>query len=153
MRKAIVFDMDDTLNLFSKVPRWLSYLEKEDVYPYVAALPKYNMRELSILLNVLKEQGWTICITSWLSKCGSKDFMNRIREAKRNWLDDHEFPYDELHFVKYGTPKHKCTRGKYDIQVLIDDNESVRNSWRLGPTFDGNNDCFEFLYGLIEEGH
>ena len=87
-----------------------------------------------VLLNMLKGQGWRIVVTTWLAKGSTKHYDNLVRMAKLEWLELHNFPFDEVHMVKYGTTKANCTRGKADYQILVDDNEKVRNGWHMGAT-------------------
>ena len=149
MTKAIVFDMDGTLCNFYGVDGWMKSLEKEETRPYDVAEPLYNMETLCSVLNCLKMCGWAVVITSWLSKNGSETFNNQVRESKRNWLAKYNFPYDEIHLVKYGTTKADCTRKKYDYQILVDDNESVRKGWHLGTTINANEDILIKLNELL----
>ena len=157
MSKVLVFDMDGTIADFYGVNGWLEYLKNEDVTPYVKAKPLYDMKELNLVLDMLKEQGWKIVITTWLSMTGSKEFNNKTRKAKKEWLDHFNFPYDELHMVKYGTPKASCTR-KYadDIQILFDDNAEVRKSWdndrkKNRISVDATEDIICYLLTLVME--
>jgi hypothetical protein len=72
-----------------------------------------------------------------------------VREAKREWLNKYNFPFDEIHLVKYGTTKANCTRRKGGYQILIDDNAQVRKGWTLGDTIDANNDILPPLKYLL----
>ena len=64
----------------------------------------------SSILNELKLEGWKIVVTTWLAKGSTKVYDDKVRKAKLEWLKKHEFPYDEVHMVKYGTTKANCTR-------------------------------------------
>jgi hypothetical protein len=149
MNKTLVFDMDGTIADFYGVDGWLEYLHNEDVTPYMQASPLYDMNVLKIVLNTFKKKGWKIVVTTWLSKGGSKEFNDRTRVAKKDWLDSYEFPYDELHMVKYGTTKANCTRKLGGFQILIDDNADVRKGWTLGTTIDANNDVMDLLLKIL----
>ena len=140
MFKALVFDMDGTIADLYGVENWLENLRSENERPYEVAEPFYDMVKLSDILNTFKTKGWTIVITSWLSKESSKEYDNKVRKAKKNWLDKYNFPYDETHFVKYGTTKADCTRKKGGYQILIDDVEKIRKGWTLGDTIDAKNE-------------
>lgn len=157
MSKVLVFDMDGTIADFYGVDGWLEYLKNEDTTPYTKAKPLYDMKELNSVLNMLKEQGWKIVVTTWLSMKGSQKFNDETRVAKKSWLDYFNFPYDELHMVKYGTPKASCTR-KYadDIQILFDDNAEVRKSWdndrkKNRISVDATEDIIGYLLTLVIE--
>ena len=149
MTKMLVFDMDGTIADLYGVENWLPMLRAENPLPYVTASPMYDMVELMETLNTLKKQGWIIAITSWLAKGATRDYDNKVRKAKKEWLDRFMFPYDELHFVKYGTTKANCTRHKADFQILVDDNKIVRNGWSLGATIDATKDILSILKALV----
>ena len=132
--RMIVFDMDGTIADLYAVEGWLDMLRQNDVTPYVQAEPMWDMETLRDVLLELKTLGYIIAVTSWLAKESSKEYKRETAKAKREWLDNYDFPYDELHFVQYGTTKANCTRGKADYQILIDDNEKIRKGWHLGKT-------------------
>lgn len=146
--KVLVFDMDGTLADFYGVNGWLDDLHARNVRPYAEARPLVDMVELRNILLQLQDFGWHVVITSWLAKNSTKDYDNAVRIVKHNWLDAFGFPYDELHFVKYGTTKANCTRKYGGRQVLFDDNEKVRNGWTLGEAIDAV-DMIEYLKGLL----
>ena len=150
MNKVIVFDMDGTIADFYGVEGWLDDLNASNPRPYEVAKPLVDMVVLNELLKLLKAQGWTICVTSWLSNGSSKDFDKLVGIAKRNWLAKYDFPYDEIHLVKYGTTKANCTRHHKGYQVLVDDNASVRKGWNLGHTINANEDILSALAELLE---
>jgi hypothetical protein len=152
--KVLVFDMDGTLADFYGVVGWLSDLQAEDVRPYVVAKPLLDMDVLATALEMLKDFGYKIVITTWLAKGGSENFNNRIRKAKLDWLEKYGFPYDEIHLVKYGTTKANCTRKLSGYQILFDDNEKIRKGWNLGQAVDAkdlNKTVFEILLKEIEK--
>lgn len=149
MNRTLVFDMDGTIADFYGVDGWLEYLHNEDVTPYMQASPLYDMNVLKVVLNTFKKKGWKIVVTTWLSKNGSKEFNDRTRVAKKDWLDFYGFPYDELHMVKYGTTKANCTRKLGGFQILIDDNADVRKGWTLGTTIDANNNVMDLLLKIL----
>jgi hypothetical protein len=72
-----------------------------------------------------------------------------VREAKLAWLEKYNFPYDEIHLVKYGTTKANCTRKLGGLQILVDDNEAVRKGWNLGGVIDANKNIIAELVELI----
>ena len=151
MNKTIVFDMDGTIADLYGVEDWLSALRNEDVRPYVEAKPMYNMLVLNELLKILKDCGWKVVVTTWLSKGSSKAYDALVREAKIEWLARYDFPYDEIHLVKYGTTKANCTRHIGGFQVLVDDNEQVRKGWNLGDTINANENIIDALIELLDK--
>lgn len=151
MNKMLVFDMDGTIADLYGVMGWLDMLRAEDETPYKIAEPLCDMERLVALLKLFQMEGWTIVVTSWLAKESSKTYDEKVRAAKREWLERYNFPYDEIHLVQYGTTKANCTRKKSDFQILIDDNENVRRGWNLGPTIDANKDIIkELKYILVK---
>lgn len=147
--KTLVFDMDGTIADLYGVKGWLKMLRAEDPTPYEKAKPLYDMVLLTAILWVLKNDGWWIAVTSWLAKDSTSEYDAKVRQAKKDWLDRYGFPYDELHFVKYGTTKANCTRKHGGFQILVDDNEKVRNGWHLGDTINANENIIPILSGLI----
>ena len=146
--KEIVFDMDGTIADLYGVENWLEMLRNENPLPYQIAKPMYYMKNLSAILLALKSKGWTITVTSWLSMNSSKEYKKLVRQAKKEWLEKWHFPYDEIHLVQYGTPKHRVTKAKRHI--LIDDSETVRNAW-TGETINANENIFPSLISLLAE--
>lgn len=148
--KILVFDMDGTIADFYGVEGWLDDLEAESTRPYEEARPLYDVNYLNNLIERLKVVGWKIIITTWLSKNGTKEFNDRTRKAKLEWLKKYNFPYDEIHLVKYGTTKANCTRYIGGYQVLVDDNEKVRKGWNLGATINANKNILTELEKLLD---
>lgn len=149
MAKVLVFDMDGTIADLYGVKGWLEDLRAYNPRPYVKAKPLYDMDTLNGILNALKEQGWTIAVTTWLAKDSTKAYDNEVRKAKLEWLAKYNFPYDEIHLVKYGTTKANCTRKLGLGQILVDDNEKVRKGWKLGETINAQNDIMYELAKIL----
>lgn len=148
--RILVFDMDGTIADFYSVEGWLADLEAERTRPYEVARPLYDVNRLNNLIERLKMVGWKIIVTTWLAKGGSKEFNDRTRKAKLEWLEKWGFPYDEIHLVKYGTTKANCTRYIGGYQILIDDNEKVRKGWNLGKTINANKNILIELEKLLD---
>lgn len=150
MSKMIVFDMDGTIADLYSVDNWRRNLRESNPRPYIVAQPMYDTKELAEVVLALKELGYRIGVTTWLAKGSDRDFKQITRYAKRAWLEMIGFPYDEVHMVQYGTPKHTVTRGRADYQILVDDNEDVLTSWNLGSTINAKNcDILEELRKLL----
>ena len=98
-----------------------------DASPYRDARPLYDMDTLSVILNIFRGLGYHIVVVSWGSKGATREYNKKIKNAKLDWLNRYNFPYDEVHVVKYGTPKQNFI--KDDISILIDDNDDVRASF------------------------
>ena len=149
MTKTLVFDMDGTIADLYAVNDWLENIIAENVRPYVIAEPMYNMNKLVNVINRLKENGWRVAIVSWTSKCGSKEYNKAVRRVKKEWLDRYNFPYDELHVIKYGTPKSYCMKKTGGFQILFDDEEPNRKAWRNGLTVNANEDIYKILKNML----
>ena len=149
MKRTLVFDMDGTIANLYGVENWLEMLRAEDPTPYIVAQPMYDMDALKVILEMLKLQGWTIAVTSWLSMGSTREYDKLVRQAKREWLERYDFPFDEIHLVAYGTTKANCTRKNGGYQILVDDNEKVRNGWNLGGTINANENILEKLVELL----
>lgn len=153
--KTLMFDMDGTIADFYAVKDWLPKIRNEDVSPYVEARPMYDMEVLNPILQVFKEMGFRIVVVSWGCMDARKEFNREIRKAKIDWLNRHNFPYDEIHVCKYGIPKSKYIKDSYT--VLIDDNEEVRKAFLKKPkenevrkVIDANKNIIkELLYELL----
>lgn len=148
--KVLVFDMDGTIADLYGVENWLEELRSENPHPYEVAKPMYPTEFLNGLLDYFKMLGWKIVVTTWLAKGASKEYDKLVREAKLAWLEKYDFPYDEIHLVKYGTTKANCTRHLGGVQVLVDDNEKIRKGWTLGETIDASHNILEQLFDLLD---
>ena len=149
MTKTLVFDMDGTIADLYAVSDWLENIIAENVRPYAIAEPIYNMNQLVNVINRLKENGWRVAIVSWTSKHGSKEYNKAVRKVKKEWLDRYNFPYDELHVIKYGTPKSYCMKKTGGFQILFDDEEPNRKAWRNGSTVNANEDIYKILKNML----
>ena len=150
MNKAIIFDMDGTIADLYAVENWLPMLREENSKPYRIAKPMYEMNELAKLLNLLKDEGWKIIVTSWSSKQASREYDKRVRSAKVAWLKKYNFPADEIHVVKYGKSKSEVTKKLGGFQILVDDNAEVRAEWQNGATINAEYNIIEELSKLLE---
>lgn len=135
---TIFFDMDGTIADLYGVENWLDCLNNEYTKPYRMAKALVSMRELGKELNRLQENGYAIGVISWLSKSGTESYNARVTETKLTWLRKHlgAVQFDEIHIVKYGTPKENYCKTEND--VLFDDEKKNRENW-TGKAYDVNN--------------
>ena len=153
MLKMICFDMDGTIANLYGVENWLPLLRAYDPTPYEVAEPMWDMAELADLLHKAQTAGIEIRIITWLSKDSTAEYDNAVRIAKRNWLAEHNFPFDHFHGVRYGATKADSVRrylGEGETAILIDDNAKVRQGWTMGDTIDPTAcNLVEILKGLL----
>ena len=129
MKATIWFDMDGTIANFYGVPGWLAYLQESDPTPYALAKPLVNMTELALKLNALQKAGYRVGVISWLSKTGTPAYDRVVTETKKAWLAKYlpTVEWDEVHIVRYGTPKQMFAHTAQD--VLFDDDAPTRQNW------------------------
>ena len=146
MTTTIFFDMDGTIADLYGVENWLDYLIASDALPYEIAKPLIRLNALARILNRLQKQGYKIGVISWLAKNSNTAYDEKVTRAKKEWLKKHlaSVNFDEIHIVKYGTPKQTFAKTKNDI--LFDDEEKNRNDW-TGKAFDVN-EIIEILKGM-----
>ena len=146
MTTTIFFDMDGTIADLYGVENWLDYLIASDALPYEIAKPLIRLNALARILNRLQKQGYKVGVISWLAKNSDKTYDEKVTRAKRKWLKKHlaSVNFDEIHIVKYGTPKQ--TFAKTENDILFDDEEKNRNDW-TGKAFDVN-EIIEILKGI-----
>lgn len=152
----MVFDMDGTIADLYGVENWLPQLRAEDPTPYAIARPLVNMHELANLLNELKAQGeFSVSVVTWGSMDCSVEYTREVKKVKRQWLENYNFPFDEMHCIKYGTPKTNFINLNDECTILWDDNEEIRKAWNKSKkkcvAFDpSGNNIIEFLKLMIE---
>ena len=146
MTTTIFFDMDGTIADLYGVENWLDYLIASDALPYEIAKPLIKLNTLARVLNKLQKQGYKIGVISWLAKNSNETYDEQVTKAKKEWLKKHltSVTFDEIHIVKYGTPKQTFAKTKNDI--LFDDEEKNRNDW-TGKAFDVDS-IIEILKGI-----
>ena len=127
MNTTICFDMDGTIADLYGVQNWLEMLRAENPQPYRQAKPLLDIKKLNRQLKKLQKMGFRIAIISWCAKDATNEYNKAVRKAKREWLKYHNFPADEIHIVKYGTPKQQTV--KNDCLFLFDDDMQVREKW------------------------
>ena len=137
MNKAIYFDLDGTIADLYGVEGWLADLEAENVRPYAEAKPLLNLSLLARYIHKAQKMGYIVGVISWLSKCGSDAYNEAVTIAKREWLAKHlpSVEWDEIHIVKYGTPKSTC---RTCPGILFDDEQRNLDEWGAGAVIASN---------------
>lgn len=152
--RMIVWDMDGTMADLYGVNGWLDMLRNENPLPYALAKPMWDMERLVKVLNALRVLGVEQRIVTWLSMDSSEEYKTETRKAKREWLDNFDFPYDHFHGVQYGATKADSVRkflADDETAILIDDSAKVRKGWHLGETVDPTEiNVIDFLETLLE---
>ncbi len=128
---TIYLDMDGTIADLYAVSNWLEDLRAEKVRPYAEAKPLVNLSLLARYIHRAQAKGYSVGIISWLSKTGSPAYDEAVTEAKLKWLSVHlpSVNWNEIHIVKYGTPKSTC---RSDEGFLLDDEEKNLIEWGKG---------------------
>lgn len=137
MIKAIYFDMDGTIADLYGVEGWLADLEAENVRPYAEAKPLLNLSLLARYIHKAQAKGYMVGVISWLSKYGSDAYNEAVTVAKLEWLAKHlpSVEWDEIHIVKYGTPKSTC---RSCPGILFDDEQRNLDEWGAGAVIASN---------------
>lgn len=152
--RMIVWDMDGTIADLYGVEGWLEKLRAENPLPYEIAKPMWDMERLANIIRGLQAIGIEQRIVSWLSMDSSEQYKTEVRRAKREWLDEFDFPYDHFHGVQYGATKADSVRkflADDETAILIDDSARVRKGWHLGETIDPTEiNVIDFLETLLE---
>lgn len=132
---TIFFDLDGTIADLYGFDGWLDCLQNEQTTPYTEAGLLVDGEQLRNFLAAGKAAGVLFGVISWGAKNASKDYQKAIRRAKIEWLKKNNLLeyFDELHVVKYGTPKNRATKNR--TGVLIDD-ELQR--WNVEKLVDAN---------------
>ena len=152
--RMIVWDMDGTVADLYGVDGWLEMLRAENPLPYEIAEPIWDMERLINVIRALQDFGIEQRIVTWLSMNSSEEYKTETRRAKREWLEQFDFPYDHFHGVQFGSTKADSVRkflADDETAILIDDSAKVRKGWHLGETVDPTKiNVIDFLETLLE---
>ena len=152
--RMIVWDMDGTIADLYGVEGWLEMLKTENPLPYEIAKPIWDMERLVNVIRALQDFGIEQRIVTWLSMNSSEEYKTETRRAKREWLEQFDFPYDHFHGVQFGSTKADSVRkflADDETAILIDDSTKVRKGWHLGETVDPTKiNVIDFLETLLE---
>ena len=143
--KRIYFDMDGTIADLYGVENWLEYIINRNVRPYAVAKPLVNLSLLARYLHILQSKGYKVGVITWLAKNSTDDYDAKVTATKKEWLEKRlpSVEFDEIHVIKYGTPKSSVGCG-----ILFDDEEPNRNEWS-GVAYDVDN-IIEILKALAK---
>lgn len=147
MCKAVYFDMDGTIADLYGVEDWERKLVSHDATPYQEANPLVNMEQLNAVCERLKSIGIVVGVISWLAIGSNKDYDKETRKAKKEWIKKYLPCAEEIHLIKYGSPKHHACKIK-DNAIIVDDSDVVRTKWTRGETI--NPVCEDIVKKLSE---
>lgn len=151
MNITVIFDMDGTIADLYAVEGWLEMLRAFDPTPYLAACPM--VEGLAEAISFLRDNAITTKVVSWLSKESTPEYNAEVRKAKREWISEQGLDFGSIRLVPYGTEK-AYYRDKDNINILIDDNADVRESFCRFPNCEAYDpaemDMVKFLMGLVE---
>lgn len=147
---TIYFDMDGTLADLYRGD-WFRELRLERAAPYERATPLVDMELLTELLRKLQRAGYKLGIVSWTAKEASSAYRQETKRVKIEWLKRNiDVKFDEIHVVKYGTPKSRVAK---ENGILFDDELNNRAEWvskGKGFSFD-ETVILEVLGKILEE--
>lgn len=128
-KKYIYFDMDGTFYDLYGFEGWLECILSEKTDCYTKAKLLVDFYYFTNELYKLKEKGYKLGIITWLSKHATKQYQNKVRNAKYRYINKH-FPnlFDEVHIMQYGKNKSIYCHGKN--YILFDDEENNRIQWK-----------------------
>lgn len=124
----IWFDMDGTIADLYGVENWLAMLIAEDETPYAIAKAVVNLSLLARLMNKAQKKGYEICIVSALAKNSTKEYDEKVKNAKLKWLATHlkSVKFNEIKFVPYWFVKNGVNCGN---DILFDDENRHLEKW------------------------
>lgn len=124
----VYVDMDGTIADLYDVPGWLGRILAEDDLPYRVARPCGDLEGLKRL-----SKRASVTFLSWGPGGANDAFLERVRAAKRAWLDAHGLESVPLLCIPYGTPKSRAARaaGAY----LLDDERRNIEDWERAGGF------------------
>ena len=150
--KNVYFDMDGTVYDLYNLPDWLVKLRNE-ISPFLDTESLVDIKTMAHLINVLKIQGNTFGIITWLPRDASERFEETCADDKAAILE-RDFgtdTFDTFEAIKFGTPKHTTVgRPLTREDVLIDDNWEVLSEWtEAGGTGVHASKLITYLYSIL----
>lgn len=130
MMKKIFFDLDGTVaNLYGQ-ENWLTDLRLEKKNLFKNLKPLCDMKKLNRLAMELKKQDWEIDVITWLPMNVSPIYESIVKKEKQKWIKKYMPFVTETYMLSYGELKQNANYKKCDdIEILIDDNDDIRNDW------------------------
>lgn len=132
MKKTTVYlDMDGTIADLYSTTNWLERLTNEDETPFLEAEP---MTTEDNLLEIFPTDLYDVKVLTMTPKNATKEYCERVREAKEAWLNTY-FPNLETRYYKaYGNNKNLKNAKN---AILVDDNATIRENFKgyaINPT-------------------
>lgn len=129
MTKKLMLDMDGTLaDLYNEI-NWLPRLRNEEIGLFANLKPIYNMEILNDIFEEFIKFGWEIEVITWLPMNVTETYEEIVKNEKIEWINKN-LPYiTNIHTLKYGTPKQNANYKKANLEILIDDNKEIIETW------------------------
>lgn len=125
MKKTTAYiDMDGTVYPLYQQENWLNRLENSD--PSVFSADEAMVSEAT-LLSLFPTEKYTIKVLSMTPKNASKEYCEKVIEAKNAWLDKFFPSIKERIYLPYGNNKNLKNSSN---AILIDDNKEIRENFR-----------------------
>ena len=126
MKKIKVYlDLDGTIASLYTEKDWLNRLHNEEEGLFLNLKPIINQE---ILLEKFPKEKYEIVILSMTPKGASLEYCERVKTEKDLWLSEHFPSLTKRIYKKYGHNKNLKNSAN---AILIDDNEIIRNNWRV----------------------
>lgn len=125
MKKIKIYlDLDGTIASLYTEKNWLKRLQDEEEGLFLNLNPMINQEKL---LESFPQEKYDIRILSMTPLGASKEYCQQVIKEKNAWLDKHFPALKKRIYQKYGHNKNVKNSAN---AVLVDDNETIRKSWK-----------------------
>lgn len=153
----IWFDMDGTIYDLYKIPGWLDALRagEMDIFS-LDDMARKSLPRIRQAICTLIDNGWKVGVITWAPMHVEMDTttFEQCRDEKYRWIE-RNFPelLDNFHCVQYGFDKSDWVDDWDALNILVDDNKIVRESWRKAgknfKTINASRGYVKELEGLV----
>lgn len=125
MKKTNVYlDMDGTIADLYHQPNWLERLLSEDKTIFTECEPLTTMETLE---KIFPTDKYNIVILSMTPKNATIEYCKNVESQKNEWLNKYFPNLKKRIYLPYGNNKNLKNSSR---AILVDDNETIRNSYR-----------------------